>query len=244
MKRMTVKILMLILFVSIGFPVCFAQDIEPFKAQDIQPYKSQEIKQVKSGEIEMVKAQDIAPYQSQDVQPTTSTDVRPVNSKDIPQDSRSSSSSLSRKSNASGSSNINMATVKSSAISNVKESGSSASTVSEQVSPGYFGLYQYWVPGTSYTTADYTNNQLVIHNSAGTGVLPGGIKINSDGTYIWNSSWDGKVIKGKWRKTGDAGYPIEMLNAQEGKNWRVGKGDNGTIIIWDGSTWYNGSKIK
>lgn len=109
----------------------------------------------------------------------------------------------------------------------------------------FFGLYQYWVPGTSYTTPDYTNRQLVITTSSGTGVLPGGISIHKDGTYVWNSSWEGKAIKGKWRTTGDKGYPIELQHAQEGKNWRVGKSSEKgvSIIIWDGATWYNGKKI-
>ncbi|HEU5054722.1 MAG TPA: hypothetical protein VFT78_16520 [Hanamia sp.] len=109
----------------------------------------------------------------------------------------------------------------------------------------YFGLYQYWIPGTSYTVPDYSNHQLVLHNSTGTGVLPGGIKINSNGSYIWNSSWDGKIIKGNWRKTGDKDYPIELVNAQEGKTWKVGKSkDKGAdIYVWDGSTWYDAKKL-
>lgn len=110
----------------------------------------------------------------------------------------------------------------------------------------FFGLYQYWVPGTSYTVPDYSNRQLVLHNSTGTGVLPGGIKINSDGTYVWNSSWDGKVIKGYWKKTGDSDYPIELENAQQGRDWKIGKSnDKGAdIVIWDGSTWYDGKKLN
>lgn len=110
----------------------------------------------------------------------------------------------------------------------------------------YFGLYQYWVPGTAYTVPDYSNHQLVLHNSTGTGVLPGGIRINSNGTYIWNSSWDGKVIKGNWRKTGDKDYPIELLKAQEGKTWKVGKSkDKGAdIYVWNGSTWYDAKMLR
>ncbi|MFA5972372.1 MAG: hypothetical protein WC780_08475 [Lentimicrobiaceae bacterium] len=108
----------------------------------------------------------------------------------------------------------------------------------------FTGQYELWVPGTSYVTTDYSNQQRVLHNSAGTGVLPGGIKINNDQTYIWNSSWDNKIIKGHWKATDDSNYPIELLNAQEGKNWKVGKSnDKGvSIIIWDGYTWYNGRK--
>ena len=110
----------------------------------------------------------------------------------------------------------------------------------------FFGLYQYWVQGTSYVTANYSNQQLVIHNSAGTGVLPGGINILPNNTYIWNSSWDKKIIRGTWRTTGDQGWPIELTNAQEGRNWKVGKSkDSGTdIYVWDGNTWYNGKRIQ
>ncbi|GAC1594592.1 MAG: hypothetical protein NVS3B8_08230 [Chitinophagaceae bacterium] len=110
----------------------------------------------------------------------------------------------------------------------------------------FFSLYQYYVPGASYTVPDYTNNREVLHNSAGTGVLPGSIKISANGTYIWNSSWDGKILKGHWRLTGDADYPIELLRAQKGKNWKVGKSKekNVSIVVWDGNTWYNGSKLK
>jgi hypothetical protein len=110
----------------------------------------------------------------------------------------------------------------------------------------FFGLYQYWVPGTSYTVADYSNRQLVLHNSTGTGVLPGGIKINADGTYVWNSNWDGKVIKGHWKITGNRDYPIELEKAQQGRNWKIGSSnDKGVdIVVWDGFTWYDGKKLK
>ena len=85
-----------------------------------------------------------------------------------------------------------------------------------------------------------------MHNSAGTGVLPGGIRINPDGTYIWNSSWDEKIITGKWSNSGNSEYPITLLNAQEGRSWSVGKSSDAKadITVWDGNTWYNGKKIK
>lgn len=109
-----------------------------------------------------------------------------------------------------------------------------------------FGTYQYWVPGVSYVTHDYSNSQTVLVTSSGSGVLPGGIRIKADKTYIWNSSWDGKVITGSWSESTVSGYPIVLLNAQEGKNWLVGpSNDSGSdIIVWDGSIWYNGKKIK
>lgn len=121
----------------------------------------------------------------------------------------------------------------------------------EQVDTGsyggiHFGTYQYWVPGVAYVTHDYSNSQTVLVTSSGSGVLPGGIRIKADKTYIWNSSWDGKVITGNWSESTDPDYPMVLLNAQEGKNWMVGKStDSGSdIILWDGSIWYNGKKVK
>jgi hypothetical protein len=109
-----------------------------------------------------------------------------------------------------------------------------------------FGTYQYWVPGVSYITHDYSNSQTVLVNSSGSGVLPGGIRIKADKTYIWNSSWDEKVITGTWKETGNTEYPILLLNAQEGKSWQVGKASTAgaDIIVWDGYIWYNGKKVK
>ena len=110
-----------------------------------------------------------------------------------------------------------------------------------------FGTYQYWIPGVAYVTHDYSNSQTVLVTSSGSGVLPGGILIKADKTYIWNSSWDGKVINGTWRETTDPDYPLELLNAQEGKNWKVAvSAESGyDIIIWDQSSiWYYGKKVK
>jgi hypothetical protein len=242
MKRITAKYVMfpLMTFVSAMSFVCLSQNIQPYKSQEIQPYKAQEIQPARSQDIQQYNSGNIKPYKSQRTETFKSKDVNPS----------AADSPKIQKSENPGSTNTNIATIKSTETSedtgkdHGKNYSATADAAPAEISGSYFGLYQYWVPGASYTTPDYTNNQLVIHNSSGTGVLPGGIRINGDGTFIWNSSWDGKVIRGKWRKTGDGGYPIEMINAQEGKNWKVGKGDDGNIIIWDGFTWYNGKKIK
>jgi hypothetical protein len=133
-----------------------------------------------------------------------------------------------------------------------KKEKSEAEELAAQVDTGSyagidFGTYQYWVPGVSYVTHDYSNSQTVLVTSSGSGVLPGGIRIKADKTYIWNSSWDGKVITGSWKESGDSGYPILLIDAQEGKSWYVGNfSDQGSdIIVYDGnSIWYYGKKIK
>lgn len=173
-----------------------------------------------SGIVYVTLAQDIQPYRAKEVEPYKAKEVEPNKTNEVKH---------------------NRAQIVIPGSDKNKENNPSVNSDM----PYFFGLYQYWVPGTSYTTADYTNQQIVIHNSSGTGVLPGGISINKDKTYIWNSSWDEKIIKGTWRATGDQEYPIELVKAQEGKNWKVGKSrDKGTeIVIWDGNTWYNGKKL-
>lgn len=191
------------------------------QAQDIQPYRAEEVKPYQAKEVKPDKAQDVKPYEVKAVKNNRKkTGKNEIREKEVIQARTKEVIPVSEK---------------------IKENRPSVNNDMLY----FFGLFEYWVPGVSYTTHDYTNQQIVIHNSAGTGVLPGGILINKDNTYIWNSSWDEKIIKGIWRATGDQEYPIELLQAQEGKNWKVGKSnDIGTeIFIWNGSTWYNGKKV-
>lgn len=177
----------------------------------------------------VVQGQDIQPFKAEEVKPYQGQEVQPVKAKEI-------KPSKTKKENPYRVVKINPR------VAEEKKEKPAAGVISDD----FIGLFQYWVPGTSYTVPDYTNQQLVIHNSAGSGVLPGGIKINADGTYIWNSSWDEKVIKGNWRATTDQDYPLELIQAQEGKDWKVGKtaGDPSTITLWNGSIWYTGKKIR
>ena len=214
-----------------------AQTIEPYKANEITPYKAKSLepeknKKPKSGStIDVFQGNTITPEPERkakterEIVPGTTTSKS--NSAQIPKyvPAPKPTQDTDQKPEKD--------------LSNRKSSTNSDLS-------SFFGLYQYWVPGTAYTVADYSTNTIVMHNSAGTGVLPGGIRINPDGTYIWNSSWDEKVIKGKWSTSGKSDYPIVLLNAQEGRSWSVGKSSdkNADITVWDGNTWYNGKKIK
>lgn len=109
-----------------------------------------------------------------------------------------------------------------------------------------FGLFQLKVPGAVNEVP--VGIDAVIYK-ANPGALSGAIAIYSDGTYIWNSTWDGKVITGTWERTGDAGYPIRILDGESGKDWMCGKSGpdvwgGGDIVIWDGSIWKNGTRVK
>lgn len=96
----------------------------------------------------------------------------------------------------------------------------------------YFHVWQTYVPGvviekpvlgTDYTTVE-----------AKVGALSGTIAIKADGTYVWNSTWDGKIIEGKWEEFNDAVYHMRLMFGQENKNWLIAR-DGDAIILWDGN---------
>jgi hypothetical protein len=112
---------------------------------------------------------------------------------------------------------------------------------SSDLSP-FFHTFLMAVPGAVVDTPA-TGTQVT------PGALSGGLTVNSDGTYIWNSTWEGKVLKGSWKATGDPGYPILLLNGEDGHDWKLGKSTpstwgGGDIVIWDGSIWKNGTVVK
>lgn len=102
--------------------------------------------------------------------------------------------------------------------------------------------FMLWVPGASYTVDNYDSKTSTLYTSSGT-QPESTITINPNGTYSWNSVWDGKIISGLWQKNSDGS--ITLLNGQEGKNWTVAKsnGVNEDIFLMDGSTWYSGKAV-
>lgn len=105
-----------------------------------------------------------------------------------------------------------------------------------------FKTFILWVPGTSYSVDNFDRQTSTIYTSAGT--LPEStITISPDGTYIWNSKWDGKTIHGNWSISGDGS--LSLLRGQEGKTWTVqrGGGKNEDIFLLDGHTWYSGKSV-
>ena len=99
-----------------------------------------------------------------------------------------------------------------------------------------------WVPGTSYVISNFDTNTSTLYTSTGT--LPKStITISRDGTYTWNSAWDGKIITGKWTKNND--NSLNILFGQEGKTWLLAKGGgkNEDIFLMDGFSWYSGKAV-
>jgi hypothetical protein len=104
----------------------------------------------------------------------------------------------------------------------------------------FFRTFGLAIPGVAYTTDNFATNTRTVTVAAGA-VTKSTVRIDPEGSYVWNSSWDGKVIRGQWRREGSA---IILLNAQSGLNWRMqtmaqsqGKA---TVTLWDqNSIWYH-----
>lgn len=106
-----------------------------------------------------------------------------------------------------------------------------------------FRTFILWVPGTSYTFSDYSSGTNTLYISGGT-IPKSTLTVNKDGTYVWNSAYDAKIIRGTW--TGNSEGSLDLIKGQEGKTWRLAKSDGKyeDIFIMDGSTWYSGKAVE
>lgn len=102
--------------------------------------------------------------------------------------------------------------------------------------------YKIFVP-SSYATVE-TYDSYITKTSAG--ARNGSVTIKSDGTYIWNSLVDGKVIKGKWTKSKDIAYPLILLKGEQGHDWKVGESvhSGADIVLWDGVSSQKADLVK
>lgn len=108
----------------------------------------------------------------------------------------------------------------------------------------FFRTFGLAIPGVAYTFDNYATNTRTTTVSSGY-VTKSAIRINPDGTYIWNSAWDGKIIQGRWRQEGGA---IIVVGGQSGLNWRMERmakpSGDAVITLWDqNSIWYNGTPL-
>lgn len=204
-----------------------AQAIKPYQAQDIKPYQAQDIKPYRAQEIKSYGGQDIQPYAAQDLQPHQTQEVQVNSAKDIAPQSASGGSTVSNVAPAPVAGNMPSPQPRSSK----KQKGVSGAKA-------LLGLWQTNIPGAVYTTPSGLAGYDTLHVSSG--VAAGLLKINPNGTYSWNS-YGGK--KGKWVESGDAEYPIEIIDTVENRRWRVGySSSKRALLIWSGSFWYEGQR--
>jgi hypothetical protein len=103
------------------------------------------------------------------------------------------------------------------------------------------GYVHMRIPGVAYT--QQAGDTLNLYVSSGA-MTASSLLINPDGTYAWNSQWDGKIITGTWTKDGG---DINLLHGQEGKDWRVTRSTanlGGDIVIMNGSIYYIADRAR
>ncbi len=105
----------------------------------------------------------------------------------------------------------------------------------------FVGTWQLYVEGTSSTTDNYSTNTRTVTTSSG--AKGRRLIIRANDTYDWGGR------KGHWIRTGDGadGYPLELLKADDGRNWKIGwdtrRGATaGRILVWDGDVWEVGAR--
>lgn len=108
----------------------------------------------------------------------------------------------------------------------------------------FFRTFGLAIPGVAYTTDNYATNTRTVTVASGY-VTKSAIRINPDGTYVWNSAWDGKIIQGQWKQQGGA---IIVLKGQSGLDWRMERmakpAGDAVVTLWDqNSIWYNGTPL-
>lgn len=110
----------------------------------------------------------------------------------------------------------------------------------------FFRTFGLAVPGVVYSYDNIAAGTRTTVIAAGT-VTKSAVRLHKDGSYIWNSSWDGKIIRGKWMPATEGGGII-LLRAQEGKDWRMerlkNKSGKAEVSLWDqNSIWYHGTPL-
>lgn len=105
----------------------------------------------------------------------------------------------------------------------------------------FFGKWQLSVEGASYTTDDFATGTRTVTTSSG--ARGRRLVIRANGTYDWGGH------RGRWRRTGEGagGYPLVLLRADHGEDWKIGWDTRrgapaGRMLVWDGYVWEVGTR--
>lgn len=128
------------------------------------------------------------------------------------------------------------------------ESGAASAPGGARVAPkgldAFAGAWQLLVEGAVRTDENAVEGTR--QTTVGAGALGRRLVIRMDGTYTWGD------VAGRWRATGESlatGWPIVLLKADHGRDWKVGwdtrrAGRRGDILVWDGDIWEVGRPAR
>lgn len=117
-------------------------------------------------------------------------------------------------------------------------------STSQQTPPNtdaFIGTWGTHVPGGVYETPSNQPGWNVLHVSPG--AKGAQLTIHPDGRFQWGN------MAGRWDGTRQPDYPLVLRKAKGNRDWKVGwartqNNKPAEIVIWDGFTWYNGTKLK
>jgi hypothetical protein len=97
----------------------------------------------------------------------------------------------------------------------------------------FAGDWGTWVPGATWEGADYI--------WFSTGAQGHTAHIGADRGYRWHG------VSGRWRPIGDGEYPLVLVHALDGHNWKVGAacGIKGAqVVLSDGYTYFFAKRVR
>jgi hypothetical protein len=83
----------------------------------------------------------------------------------------------------------------------------------------FFRTFGLAVPGGAYSW-DNLATQTRTHVVSAGALTKSSLRINADGTYDWNSAWEGRLLRGRWALHKDG---LLLRQGQEGKDWVLGR---------------------
>jgi len=212
-----------IIFLLLAIPAA-TQAIEPYRADQVEVYRGSGIEPSRAGQVREKRGNDIQPYQAETVEPHQGAPG--IGNR---------AASQAKPAGNEGIEIVRLPPQPAGSVPSRPEPLRSAASAKSVV-----GLWQTNIPGAVYTTPSGLTGYDVLHVS--TGAAAGLLRIDSNGTYSWNS-YGGK--KGKWVSSTDPEYPIELVDTVENRRWRVGySGSKGVLYILSGSIWYEGRKAS
>ncbi|HJV37915.1 MAG TPA: hypothetical protein VJ528_03670 [Geothrix sp.] len=153
-------------------------------------------------------AQDIAPFRAQEVKPYHAQDVKPNRAQEVKPFRAPEPAAV--------------------------QPGPSPRRESPAPS-SFFGTFGLAVPGVAYSWDNHATQTRTNVVAAGT-LTKSSLRVNPDGTYEWNSAWDGRLIRGRWISHRDG---ILLQGGQEKKDWVMGRLPNpsgsAVVYLYDGN---------
>lgn len=250
-----------------------ADDVQAYQAEGIEPYRAEEIQPYQAQEVQPYQSQEVRPYNAQDVTPLTSDELKEMLAQDpaLKKQMQDYAADLQKRGMAREDvlkavyrrlNEIHAQRARSNS-QNIepyraphepkppREVGPDPNRYPRKQEPArsgsnspLFHTFGLAVPGVAYSFDNYATNTRTNVVAAGA-LTKSSIRVSPDHTYIWNSAWDGKTIRGQWKEWKDGG--VLIMHGQEGKDWLLqtlpSASGKATVVLYNDMTQYHGTPL-